>query len=253
MKIKNIPCVILSGGKSNRMGKDKSLLPFDNYDSLIEYQFSRLSNIFEEVFISSKTDKFDFLTDKSKIIFDFDSNLYSPMIALYSILNNIESDKVFIITVDSPFINEDIINQIIKEHNDFDITVAKNSNGTHNLCGLFSKDILNKVSLFIHDNIHQINYLIKNSNSNLINFNQDLEFQNINSPFDYKKSLNSLKGNDKILYLINNMKVELIDIVKRFNSDNSLNQYSHKVLFDNRIEMFFKEKQLNGKEILSLP
>jgi len=133
------------------------------------------------------------------------------------------------------------------------ITVAKNSNGTHNLCGLFSKDILNKVSLFVHDNIHQINYLIKNSNSNLINFNQDLEFQNINSPFDYKKSLNSLKGNDKIFYLINNMKVELIDIVKRFNSDNSLNQYSHKVLFDNRIEMFFKEKQLNGKEILSLP
>jgi molybdopterin-guanine dinucleotide biosynthesis protein A len=42
-----IPCVILSGGKSSRMGEDKSLLPFSSSNSLIEFQFNRLKPYFK--------------------------------------------------------------------------------------------------------------------------------------------------------------------------------------------------------------
>mgnify|MGYP003441403126 FL=1 len=63
-----IPCVILSGGKSSRMGEDKSLLPFSSSNSLIEFQFNRLKPHFKDIYISSKNDKFDFLKDKSKLI-----------------------------------------------------------------------------------------------------------------------------------------------------------------------------------------
>ena len=59
-----IPCVILSGGKSSRMGEDKSLLPFSSSSSLIEFQYRRLEPYFKNIFISAKNDKFDFLQDK---------------------------------------------------------------------------------------------------------------------------------------------------------------------------------------------
>ena len=50
-----IPCVILSGGKSSRMGEDKSLLPFSSSNTLIQYQYERLKPYFKEIYISSKT------------------------------------------------------------------------------------------------------------------------------------------------------------------------------------------------------
>ena len=57
-----IPCVILSGGKSSRMGEDKSLLPFGSSNSLIEYQYKRLKPYFKNLYISSKIDKFDIVS-----------------------------------------------------------------------------------------------------------------------------------------------------------------------------------------------
>jgi len=55
-----IPAVIFAGGKSSRMGKDKASLPFGSYDTLAEYQYQRLKKIFSDIYIGSKTDKFDF-------------------------------------------------------------------------------------------------------------------------------------------------------------------------------------------------
>jgi len=60
----NIPCVIFAGGKSSRMGENKALLPFAGFETLTEYQYTRLSKIFSSVYISCK--------DKS--IFSFDAN-----------------------------------------------------------------------------------------------------------------------------------------------------------------------------------
>lgn len=59
-----IPCVILCGGKSSRMGEDKALLPFASSNSLTQYQYDRLESYFKNIYISSKIDKFSFLKNK---------------------------------------------------------------------------------------------------------------------------------------------------------------------------------------------
>ena len=128
--LKNIPCVILSGGKSSRMGKDKSLLPFGGYSSMIEYQYNRLKPFFKDIYISSKTNKFNF---DANIIYD-DSDVYSPMIALKSILEYLtEEQKVFIITVDTPMVSIEAIEHLIHNSKDYDATVAQSPTKTHNL------------------------------------------------------------------------------------------------------------------------
>ncbi len=55
-----LSAIILAGGKSGRMKKDKSLLPFNEYNTLAEFQYRRLSKIFSKVYISTKNNKFDF-------------------------------------------------------------------------------------------------------------------------------------------------------------------------------------------------
>ena len=182
-----IPCVILSGGKSSRMGEDKSLLPFSSSSSLIEFQYKRLEPYFKNIFISAKNDKFDFLQDKSKLIIDKNQDIYSPILALQTILEKF--DKVFIIPVDTPFLTYQTINKLIDESNTFDITIAQTPFKTHNLCGIFSKEILTFIKKMLKDDIHKINYLIKNSKNQIINFYNEDEFLNLNDKLEYKKAL----------------------------------------------------------------
>ena len=181
----NIPCVILSGGASRRMGEDKSLLPFKNFNTLIEYQHNKLSQIFSTVYISSKTNKFNF---DCKILYDESQEIYSPMIALKSILKNTKEDRIFIITVDVPFIEKETFEVLFKASDKFDITLAKDEYNVHNLCGIFSKSLLPLISSLIQNNTHKINTILQQStNSQVIFFENSEQFLNINTKYEYNK------------------------------------------------------------------
>lgn len=183
-----IPCVILCGGKSSRMGEDKSLLPFGNSKSLFLYQYDRLKPYFKNIFLSSKNNKF-FLKDEKKLILDNSEN-FSPIVALNSIflkLNNF--DKVFIITVDNPFVKIQSIGKIVENSNASDICVAKTSR-VHNLCGVFDvKKSKSIVEDMIKNDIHKVGFLLKNLKTKEILFDDEEEFLNINHKYEYEESL----------------------------------------------------------------
>ncbi|MEA2018608.1 MAG: molybdenum cofactor guanylyltransferase MobA [Campylobacterota bacterium] len=187
-KIDNIPCVILSGGRSSRMGEDKSFLSFGNYNTLIEYQYNKLSKIFSNIYVSTKTDKFNF-TNNMNLILDNDKNISSPMVALQSIFNKLSNNKIFIITVDIPLIETSTILKLIENSKEFDITIAIDKDKQHNLCGVFSHTIANNVNNLLSKDIHKINYLIKQTNNyKEIYFKNQSQFININNIDDYKKA-----------------------------------------------------------------
>ena len=185
----DIPCVILAGGKSSRMGEDKSLLPFEISSSIIEYQYNRLTKIFTNVYISSKSNKFTTL-DTNRLILDND-DISSPMVALKAILN-IFDGKVFIIAVDTPFIRYETIHSIINCSSSYDITISSSNDRVHNLCGIFSTALIHKIDNYLKDNIHKINFLVKNSNTKIIDFKDSKQFLNINTKEDYQKALKQL-------------------------------------------------------------
>jgi len=167
------------------MGEDKSLLPFKEFDTLIEYQHNKLSKIFSEVFISTKTNKFNFNTN---LLIDQSQEVYSPMIALKSILTKMTSEKIFIVTVDVPLIEKETFIALANQSDNYDITIAKDTNHTHNLCGVFSKSLLFIIDELISNDIHKINTLIKSSNNyKEILFANEKQFANINTKDDYNK------------------------------------------------------------------
>ena len=183
-----IPCVILSGGKSSRMGEDKSLLPFSTSNTLIEYQYKRLKPYFKDIYISSKIDKFDFLQNKQSLILDENKEIFSPILALETIFSKFSNQKIFIITVDTPFVSIETINELINKSNKVDICIAQTEK-THNLCGVFSSNLNIFIKDMIKNDIHKIFYLIKNNNHKIINFDNHEQFININNKSEYLKSL----------------------------------------------------------------
>ena len=184
----DMPCVILCGGKSSRMKEDKTLLPFFNSNSLAQFQYDRLKLHFQNIYISSKTNKFNFINEKN-LILDENKEIFSPILALDTIFKKINNRKIFIITVDSPFVTIESIKELIKNSVDVDVCVAKTEDKVHNLCGVFDSNISITIQSMLRDDIHKINYLIKQNKFKIIEFTNHNEFMNINNPEDYKKSL----------------------------------------------------------------
>lgn len=185
-KIEEIPCIILSGGRSSRMGEDKSLLPFKDEKTLIQYQYKRFSSIFQNVYISSKTDKFDF---PCKIIYD-KSEIYSPMIALKSTLNYFEIQKVFIVSVDTPFIKYETIIKLLEKSKEekFDVTICADEIKIHNLIGVFRTNVIKNIDELLENDNHKINFLLTQKvTTQTILFDDVEQFTNINTKEEYLK------------------------------------------------------------------
>ena len=188
----DIPCVILCGGKSSRMGEDKSLLPFSSSSTLAQYQYEKLKKLFKNVYLSSKIDKFDFIS-KKELILD-KALVYSPIAALQSIFSKLDSQKIFIITVDTPLVKFESIERIINESSNFNITVAKTSR-VHNLCGVFERKIvLPHLNSMLSEDFHKVGYLLKQLNTQYVNFSEEDEFINLNNQEEYHKAINIISS-----------------------------------------------------------
>ena len=192
----DIPCVILCGGKSSRMGEDKALLPFSNSDSLTQYQYDRLKPHFKNIYLSSKTDKFSFLENKNKNLILDKEEESSPIVALESIFKTIRFSKIFIITVDTPLVKIESIKQLIENSSNYDICVAKTER-THNLCGVFDSICKETIDNMLSKDIHKVGFLLKNMQTNYLSFEDENEFINLNDKDEYSKaiSLISLANN----------------------------------------------------------
>jgi molybdopterin-guanine dinucleotide biosynthesis protein A len=190
----SIPCVIFAGGRSSRMGEDKALLPFASHATLTEYQLHRLSKIFTSVYISCK-DKKKFNFTQAQFIEDSDQNLYAPTAAFISVFETLKSQRVFIISVDAPFISEEIIQKLIQEDaKEYDATIAKSPHGMEPLCGIYHKSLLPKFLAMQKNNEHKLGQLLKNSKTNFVSFEDKEAFLNLNNPKEYQEARKLLKN-----------------------------------------------------------
>ena len=180
----NSTAVIFAGGKSSRMGEDKSLLPFGKFESMSEYQYHKLSQIFADVYISCKNNKFDF--DAPLILDSYSQS--SPLVGLISIFETLDVEEVFILSVDAPFVDIDIIKKLVHSPNHYDATIAKTPNGTQPLCGIYRRSILSKAKELLAQDNHKLNFLLKSTNTMFVEFKSDEQFMNLNHPHEYKKA-----------------------------------------------------------------
>jgi len=204
-KIDYITGTILSGGKSSRMGVNKSLLEIDGI-TLIERTYEMMNSIFDKVIISTnESHLYDFInTEKVKDIYkDF-----GPLCGIYSSLMNAKTEKIFVISVDMPFILPQLIRYLISYPTDEPIVLPSSQNRIHYLCGLYDKKLIPLLENILDAN-HQArlnNKEIISSSVSLWNFVERIgaeiinveeklfymkdTFFNINTPddFEYIKS-----------------------------------------------------------------
>lgn len=187
IRLEELACVILAGGKSSRMERDKTLLPFKGYPTLCEYQYHRMSDLFSHVYISTKEkDKFSFEAD---FILD-GAEGFAPTYALKRILESVAEPYVFVMAVDMPFLSEATINTLIEAFDPaFDAVIAQEGHTVHTLCGIYSKRMLPHFETAVKEDKHKLQLLLQEANTHYVTVNDPRSFVNLNYPHEYEEAL----------------------------------------------------------------
>jgi molybdopterin-guanine dinucleotide biosynthesis protein A len=195
-KYKDIACIIFAGGKSRRMGEDKALLPFGGEKTLTEYQYKKFKPYFENIYISTKfKDKFNFDADFIEDIEFYEEDnpqelIYSPAVAMYSVFKKYGFNKIFAISVDTPFFNIEHFKKLYNaDNNSLDMIISRTKDGIHPLCSIYKKSCQDELLKMIEQDVHKLRILAKILNTEYIDFEDEEPFLNLNDKETYKKAL----------------------------------------------------------------
>ncbi len=203
----DITAIILSGGKSSRMGINKSFLKIGD-KTVIERMRDLLQSIFNNVIlITNDPDDYKFL---GLPVFEDVFRHRGPLAGIHSGLKHSKTNINFIISCDLPLMTEEMINYLIEYKTDKLITVAKADGFIQQLAGKYSKECLSPSEKILKEVVNNENRdavqkkrkcnvlrLIDLIGAEIISaeslpfYNKDLYF-NMNRTEDYNLLLNKL-------------------------------------------------------------
>lgn len=185
--------VILAGGKSSRMGLDKTKLQIGG-KSMLEHLIDMYAQGFEKIYVSYASEK-TAQTGKALTLIDRYCEI-GPLGGLHSALEAVESEAVFVTAVDIPLGCMELAQKLVDMRGDYDACVIKRDNGfiepTFAVYATQSADVL---SDYLNAGNRKTNGFIKRINTRFITerdlpgFDLDRILMNINKPEDYQRLL----------------------------------------------------------------
>lgn len=190
-----IVTLILAGGKSSRMQKDKALLDIKG-ETLLSQIYSIAKQCTDQVYIITPWQ------EKYRPILPVDCNFITEsshfqggLIAFFDALNYINSDWILLLACDLPFLTvDDLQNWINSLANISENTIAflpKNEKGWECLCGFYRRNCQDSLQKSIETGNRSFQQWLNQENvKELVVKNKQILF-NCNTPQDYEKVINS--------------------------------------------------------------
>ena len=197
----NILGTVLAGGKSQRFGEDKSQVKLAG-KLLIDHMLTEIIDEFKELLIVSNN-KINFhYSEKISIIEDFEKGL-GPLGGVLSAMNWIKENQkgynwIATFPVDTPFFKRQILKDFIQNinFNESDLFFIKSNNTRHNIFGLWSINLLDKLEKDLNNGERKVELWANNTGVKIINmeFSNNDPFFNINTKEDLGKAEEILKN-----------------------------------------------------------
>ena len=197
----NILGTVLAGGKSQRFGEDKSQVTLGN-KLLIDYVLSEIIDQFKEILIVSNNSINFQSSEKITKIEDYKKGL-GPLGGVLSAMKWIKANKrdyqwIATFPVDTPFFKRQILKDFIKNinFNESDLFFIKSNNTRHNIFGLWSINLLDKLEKDLNNGERKVELWANNTGVKIINmeFSNNDPFFNINTKGDLEKAEEILKN-----------------------------------------------------------
>ncbi|AFN74322.1 molybdopterin-guanine dinucleotide biosynthesis protein A [Melioribacter roseus P3M-2] len=198
-KRQNITGVILSGGKSSRMGENKSLLKINGI-TVIEIILRLMEPFFEEIILSTNDpEEYKFLGLKSA------EDVYrnsGPLAGIHSALKNSATEKNFVISCDVPLMSAEMIEYFLNYESRSDILISRAAGYLQPLVGIYNKKLLPLIENILEEtgsrgNHKSLHRLLDAADTTIIDpagleFYSDELFFNMNNKDDYEAIMKRL-------------------------------------------------------------
>ncbi|KGP75251.1 molybdopterin-guanine dinucleotide biosynthesis protein MobA [Desulfosporosinus sp. Tol-M] len=128
--------ILLAGGKSSRMKKDKAFLELEGRP-LVEQSLAVLQTVFTEVLISSNKPEL-YVGYEVQVILD-EIPGRGPLEGLYQGLKAATYDEVFFVACDMPFLSVELIRFLATWISEYDVVVPQLQDGFHPLHAFYHR------------------------------------------------------------------------------------------------------------------
>jgi len=197
--------VILAGGQSRRFGGGyKTLYKFNN-TSLLNRIIKNLNKLDIEIVLNVNSDENGFSKTGLNLIKDEIENFQGPLAGIHSSMKWILKNKkniewIFTSPSDTPFLYADLINKFFntKYKQNTKIILAQSSNKTHPVIGFWHISLINSLEEFLQKKSRKIMDWVNEQNYELLNFENNNYFFNINSKTDLIKAIKIEKSLKKL-------------------------------------------------------
>jgi molybdopterin-guanine dinucleotide biosynthesis protein A len=184
--------IILAGGKSRRMKKNKLLLQIDK-KLVIETIVEKLKIVFDDVFIIGNS-SLDRRFSGARLVKDMVSEK-GPLGGIYTGLSVSQSKYNFICGCDMPFLNIDLIQYMVRKKTDYNVLIPKYGDCFEPLHAVYSKSIIPVIKEEIEQGTSSIQSIFPKVKVEYIT-EKEMEkfgnwrefFFNINTPLHLKKA-----------------------------------------------------------------
>lgn len=182
----NTSAIILSGGKSSRMGTDKCDLLFCGV-TLLNLQIDKMKEVgINDIIASGYRGK----NSKAKVIED--DIMKGPLSGILKGLNVIKNDRAFVISVDVPLVKVESIKRIIdySYEKNLDMTLMRHNGNREPIIGVYKKSLISKIENILAGDKYSVMKLADMCEYEFIDMNdEDKYFLNVNYKDDYDKLL----------------------------------------------------------------
>jgi molybdenum cofactor guanylyltransferase len=184
----SITAVILAGGASRRMGRNKAHLILGDR-LFIQIISENLRHCFRHIFISAGTAD-AYPTLGFPVIVDIYKGC-GPIGGIHAALTCAETDWVFIIPCDIPFFSHTIVSELMEECRQTQAVVPVHSNMVHPLCAFYHTSCLDIVEWRIRNGKLSVREMLRNIHTRYVPIKKENAFRlvNINTPEDYSRVL----------------------------------------------------------------
>ena len=150
--------IILAGGKSSRMGSDKSMLVFRG-KRLIEYPYGLMKNTCHQIIVSTNSPGLQ-LPDVTYVPDNYSNT--GPLAGLEAALSQSDTPWNFVVPCDMPFVDKELFSALHQEKEGYDCVVPVNADGKATpLIGFFNRNMLPVIRQQIQSGDYKMFNLLK--------------------------------------------------------------------------------------------
>ncbi len=169
----HITGILLAGGKSKRMGREKGTLEIGKR-KLFEYPLGVLETICDEILISSCSDPvpitgYRVVCDEIKGI--------GPMGGIYTCLSQSKTDLNIVLSYDMPLVRENLLRHLVEQSQGWDVVIpALHAEKPEPLCALYRKSALGVFQDLINKKQYAVHQVIPAARSKVLLIGEEMPF-----------------------------------------------------------------------------